>query len=84
MSRIRQWVLKQRPTGMVGQEHFELRESALPEPDLDIGEVRVKTLYLGFDPAMRGWLIDEPCYLPPVAIGEVMRASSVGELPGSV
>jgi NADPH-dependent curcumin reductase CurA len=79
-TRNRQWVLKQRATGMVGPEHFELRESPMPEPDLQSGEVLLKTLYLGFDPAMRGWIIDEPSYLPPVAIGEVMRASSVGEV----
>jgi NADPH-dependent curcumin reductase CurA len=80
MTKNRQWILKQRPTGMVGPEHFELREDAMPEPDLAAGEVLVKTLCLGFDPAMRGWLIDEPSYLPPVQIGEVMRASSVGEV----
>jgi NADPH-dependent curcumin reductase CurA len=83
MTTNRQWVLKQRPTAMVGPEHFELRESPLPEPDLEAGEVLLKTLYLGFDPAMRGWLIDEPSYLPPVAIGEVMRASSVSEVVAS-
>lgn len=80
MSKNRQWVLRERPTGMVGPEHFELVEADMPEPDLAAGEVLVKTLCLGFDPAMRGWLIDEPSYLPPVAIGEVMRASSVGEV----
>ncbi|MCX2981684.1 NADP-dependent oxidoreductase [Halieaceae bacterium IMCC14734] len=83
MTSNRQWLLKERPSGMVGPEHFSLQESALPEPDLDRGEVLIKTLYLGFDPAMRGWLIDEPSYLPPVQIGEVMRASSVGEVVSS-
>lgn len=76
----RQWLLKERPTGMVGPEHFELVESPLPKPDLDAGQVLVKTLMLGFDPAMRGWLADEPSYLPPVAIGEPMRASGVGQV----
>ncbi len=76
----RQWLLKERPTGMVGPEHFELVESPLPQPDLDAGQVLIKTLMLGFDPAMRGWLADEPSYLPPVAIGEPMRASGVGQV----
>ena len=40
----------------------------------------LRTRMLSFDPAMRGWVIDEPSYLPPVAIGEVMRAGSVGEV----
>ena len=79
----RQWLLKERPSGMVGPEHFDRVDSPLPEPDLAAGQVLVKTLMLGFDPAMRGWLVDEPSYLPPVAIGEPMRASGVGEVVAS-
>jgi NADPH-dependent curcumin reductase CurA len=78
MTTNRQWILRERPTGMVGPEHFELVETPIPEPGA--GEVLLKTHYLGFDPAMRGWLIDEPSYLPPVGIGEVMRAASVSEV----
>ena len=44
------------------------------------GEVLVKTQYLSVDPAMRGWMDDKPSYLPPVEIGEVMRALGVGEV----
>jgi NADPH-dependent curcumin reductase CurA len=76
----RQWLLKERPRGAVEQQHFERAESPLPEPDLAAGQVLVKTLMLGFDPAMRGWLDDAPSYLPPVAIGEPMRASGVGQV----
>ncbi|MEE4144077.1 MAG: NADP-dependent oxidoreductase [Halieaceae bacterium] len=76
----RQWLLKTRPVGMVGPEHFELVESAMPVPDLEAGQVLVRTLMLGFDPAMRGWVMDEPSYLPPVAIGAPMRASGVGQV----
>ncbi len=76
----RQWLLRERPVGMVGPEHFEYAESAIPEPDLAAGQVLIKTLMLGFDPTMRGWLVDEPSYLPPVAIGKPMRASGVGQV----
>jgi len=76
----RQWLLKTRPTGMVGPEHFELVSTPLPEPDLAAGQVLLKTLMLGFDPAMRGWLMDVPSYLPPVAIGAPMRASGVAQV----
>jgi hypothetical protein len=76
----RQWLLKSRPVGMLGPEHFELVQSPLPTPDLAAGQVLVKTLMLGFDPAMRGWVMDEPSYLPPVAIGAPMRASGVGQV----
>ena len=76
----KQWLLKERPVGMVGPENFELVESPMPSPDLGAGQVLVKTLMLGFDPAMRGWLEDVRSYLPPVAIGEPMRASGVGQV----
>jgi NADPH-dependent curcumin reductase CurA len=79
----RQWLLKERPKGAVGPQHFEQVKSPLPQPDLAAGQVLVKTLMLGFDPAMRGWLEDAPSYLPPVAIGEPMRASGVGQVIAS-
>jgi NADPH-dependent curcumin reductase CurA len=76
----RQWLLKERPVGAVGPQHFELVHAPMPQPDFAAGQVLLKTLMLGFDPAMRGWLVDEPSYLPPVAIGEPMRASGVGQV----
>ena len=79
----RQWLLKERPTAMVGPEHFEQVATPMPSPDLAAGEVLVKTLMLGFDPAMRGWIRDERSYLPPVGLGEPMRASGVGQVIAS-
>jgi len=76
----RQWLLKARPLGEVGPEHFELVQSPMPQPNLAAGQVLLKTLMLGFDPAMRGWIEDVPSYLPPVAIGEPMRASGVAQV----
>lgn len=75
-----QWLLKKRPVGMVSRADFELRESTMPVPALDNGEILVKVLYISFDPAMRGWMDDAPSYLPPVAIGEVMRAPTVAQV----
>jgi NADPH-dependent curcumin reductase CurA len=81
MSQInRQWLLKRRPRGMVGLEDFDYREAAMPTPDLTTGELLVKNLYLSFDPAMRGWMDDEPSYLPPAALGEPMRATAIGQV----
>lgn len=79
----KQWLLKERPKGEVGPQHFEQVQAPMPQPDLAAGQVLVKTLMLGFDPAMRGWLEDAPSYLPPVAIGEPMRASGVGQVIAS-
>ena len=74
----RQWLLASRPVGMVKESDFEFRES--PVADLADGEYLVKTLYIGFDPAMRGWMEDRPSYIPPVEIGAVMRAGTVGQV----
>lgn len=76
----RQWLLARRPHGMVSPDDFRYREAALPEPELARGQVLVRVLCLSFDPAMRGWMDDVRSYLPPVALGEVMRAPSVGQV----
>lgn len=79
----RQWVLRSRPAGMVSTANFDCIEHPVPQPDLAAGQVLLKTVMLGFDPAMRGWMEDEPSYLPPVAIGEPMRASAVARVIAS-
>jgi NADPH-dependent curcumin reductase CurA len=45
--------------------------------------VLVRNRYISLDPAMRGWMRDARSYVPPVALGEVMRASAVGEIVAS-
>lgn len=77
----RQWLLKKRPVGMVSRDNFEYRET--PIPDVGAGEVLVQTRYLSFDPTQRGWMEDRPSYMPPVAIGEPMRAGCVGQVARS-
>ncbi len=62
----------------VSSENFELVEEEVR--DIEEGEILVKNLYLSFDPTQRGWLNDVPSYIPPVQIGEVMRAGSVGKV----
>jgi len=73
-----QWVLASRPVGMVKASNFERREVSVPEPAE--GEFLVHNLYLSLDPAMRGWISDARSYMPPVAIGEVMRGGCVAEV----
>jgi hypothetical protein len=53
----------------------------MPEPG--DGEYLVRTVYVSMDPTMRGWISDRPSYMPPVAIGEVMRAGGAGEVVAS-
>ena len=84
MSEInRQWIFNQRPTGFVDNNTFSYHEGVRPQADLEAGEVIVKTLYLSFDPAMRGWMDDKPSYLPPVELGTPMRASGIGQVVAS-
>ncbi|WP_337877801.1 NADP-dependent oxidoreductase, partial [Caldimonas sp.] len=47
------------------------------------GGVLIKTLYLSLDPAMRGWMNEGKSYIPPVGLGEVMRAGGVGRVIAS-
>ena len=78
MNTNRQWTLARRPFGMVSAENFEYREVPVPEPG--DGEVLVRNLYLSFDPTQRGWMEDRESYMPPVGIGEPMRAGAVGQV----
>ncbi|GBH23703.1 NADP-dependent oxidoreductase [Burkholderia vietnamiensis] len=77
----RQLLLKTRPEARVGREHFSLVET--PVAALADGEVLVRVLYLSMDPTNRVWMSDVPQYLPPVAIGEVMRALGIGRVVAS-
>jgi hypothetical protein len=77
----RQFRLASRPQGMVTRENFELVQEPVAEPA--DGEVLVKTRYISLDPAMRGWMAEGRSYIPPVQIGEVMRAGMLGEVIAS-
>jgi NADPH-dependent curcumin reductase CurA len=74
----RRWTLAKRPHGMVQESDFAFGEAPVTPPG--DGEVLVRVLYLSFDPTQRGWIEDRPSYMPPVQIGEVMRAGAVGEV----
>jgi len=47
------------------------------------GGVRVRVLAISLDPAMRGWMNEGKSYIPPVALGAVMRAGGVGVVTAS-
>jgi NADPH-dependent curcumin reductase CurA len=68
--------LARRPKGMVTREDFTFEDGALPEPGP--GELRVRVEYISLDPAMRGWMNEGRSYIPPVKLGEVMRAGAAG------
>jgi NADPH-dependent curcumin reductase CurA len=74
----RAWRLSARPEGLPGRETWSLSEEPVASPG--DGEVCVRVKYISLDPAMRGWISDRRSYVPPVSIGEVMRALAVGEV----
>jgi len=79
----RQWLLARRLDGLVRAEDFARHDVPVPVPDLAAGEILVRNLMFGFDPAQRGWMDDVPSYLPPIAIGEPVRGSAAGRVIAS-
>src|SRR5688572_22467333 len=73
--------LAARPVGLPTRDNWQFTEEPVGEPA--DGGVLVKVLYLSLDPAMRGWMNDAKSYIPPVGIGEVMRAGGVGRVIAS-
>ena len=74
----RQFKLVSRPKGLVARSDFELSTTTVVPPGP--GEALVRVKYLSLDPAMRGWMNEGKSYVPPVGIGEVMRALGIGEV----
>jgi NADPH-dependent curcumin reductase CurA len=77
----RQVLLRRRPTGAVAPGDTEIVTTPAPEPAE--GEALLRTTYVGIDAAVRTWLNDQPGYLPPVQLGEVIRAAGIGEVVAS-
>jgi hypothetical protein len=80
MNRINpQFKLANRPVGPVKASDWQRTEEALRA--LQDGELLVQNLFISLDPAMRGWMNDSKAsYIPPVGLGEVMRALAVGQV----
>ena len=87
MAQYKRIVLNSRPVADIEPDTFrtELRDKSelVPKP----GYAVVQCTWLSLDPAMRGYIRDVRSYLPPVKIGEVMRALGLGVVvkvaPGS-
>ena len=77
----RQLRLATRPVGLPTRANWSFTTEAVAQtPE---GGVVVQTLALSLDPAMRGWMNEGKSYIPPVGIGEVMRAGGVGRVVAS-
>lgn len=74
--------LAERPHGLPDDSTWELRQSTV-SADPEDGEFVVEIDHISLDPAMRGWLNDARSYIPPVQIGDVMRAGATGTIVAS-
>lgn len=74
----RRFILVRRPRGTPVEADFALVEEEVPA--LAGGEFLVANRFASLDPAIRGWLDDAPSYMPPVPLGEAVRATTVGEV----
>ena len=74
----RRFLLVRRPQGAPRPEDFRLEEE--PTPSLREGEFLIRNHFASLDPAMRGWMDDLPSYLPPIGLGEAVRARTVGQV----
>jgi NADPH-dependent curcumin reductase CurA len=77
----RQIRLAARPQGELKPSDWDHVDEPLCEPGE--GEFAGQTKVISLDPAMRGWLNDVRSYVPPVGLGDVMRAGSVVEITAS-
>jgi NADPH-dependent curcumin reductase CurA len=74
----RQLRLHSRPKGLLAPGDLQLAES--PVPELKDGQALARVKYFSIDPTMRIWMADIPQYMPPLAIGEVMRSLGFAEI----
>ena len=77
----RQFLLAKRPVGAATRDTFTFQRVPVVQPEE--GQILVKNEYLSLDPAMRGWMNEGKSYIPPVALGDVMRALGVGKVIAS-
>ena len=77
----RQFLLAKRPVGAATRDTFTYQQVPVGQPKE--GQILVKNQYLSLDPAMRGWMNEGKSYIPPVGLGEVMRALGVGQVIAS-
>ncbi|AUW60307.1 NADP-dependent oxidoreductase [Sphingobium sp. SCG-1] len=74
----RRITLARRPVGVPVPQDFSFSDDSVKP--LEDGQMLVRNRVLAMDPAIRGFLDDRASYLPPVAIGEVVRGMTLGEV----
>lgn len=77
----REYILTRRPAGLPTSEDVVLKTGPVPKPGE--GEIVIRNLYMSLDPAIRGWMGDEPNYLPPIPLGSPVWATTIGRVVAS-
>lgn len=77
----RRFLLARRPQGDPVPQDFQLLEADIPTPPS--GCFVVRNHFASLDPAQRGWMDDAPSYMPPIALGDPIRATTVGVVHSS-
>lgn len=77
----RRFLLVRRPHGVPVAQDFALVEEAIPT--VPAGGLVVRNHFASLDPAQRGWMDDVPSYMPPIVLGDAVRATTVGVVHAS-
>jgi NADPH-dependent curcumin reductase CurA len=72
MPQNRRFLLVRRPHGSPRAEDFALETQAIPP--VPPGGILVRNHYASLDPAQRGWMDDAESYMPPIPLGDPVRA----------
>ena len=78
MTRNRRFLLVNRPNGDPRPGDFKLVTADVPEPEK--GSFIIRNHFASLDPAQRGWMDDAPSYIPPIPLGDAVRATTVGQV----
>lgn len=81
MPQNRRFLLARRPDGTPVEADFALVTQTTP--DLAEGEFLIRNHYASLDPAMRGWMDETGNYMPPIPLGDPVRASTIGVVEAS-
>ncbi|WP_299664620.1 NADP-dependent oxidoreductase [uncultured Psychromonas sp.] len=72
-------LVKRPQGGAIDSSLFDVVQKQIPS--VAPRQILVKQNYMSLDPAMFGWMSpDTNSYIPPVALGDVMRSSGIGEV----
>ena len=67
-----------RPAGMPTLDNFKIVDADVPQ--VNDGEVFVRTLYISVDPYLRGRMREGKSYVPPFEVGQVIQSGVIGKV----